>query len=232
MSSIFNADGPVFRFLTRVSDLMILNVFFILTSIPIVTIGASAAALNTVCGRMTRGEDTYIAKGYFAAFRDNLRQGILLTLLYLVMGALIFFDFRILVENAEGFPPVLRYMLYAITAYILMTMPVTFALQARFRNTLKNTLKNSALVTMLHFLRAFVSILLWSLPIILAVVDPYYFLMLSIVWILIGFSLTSLAVMRIFRKVFAQLEGGNAENKENGALTADSGEEDLDGNGE
>ena len=46
MREIFNMDGPVFRFLSRMADLMLLNVIFIICSLPIITIGASVTAMS------------------------------------------------------------------------------------------------------------------------------------------------------------------------------------------
>ena len=43
MNDFFNYDGPFFRVLNRIGDLVILNLLWILCCIPIVTAGASAA---------------------------------------------------------------------------------------------------------------------------------------------------------------------------------------------
>ena len=45
MSSFFSMDSPVMRFLSRVCDLIILNLLAIVCSIPIVTIGAYITAV-------------------------------------------------------------------------------------------------------------------------------------------------------------------------------------------
>ena len=43
MSSIFAPDSALMRILTRIADLMILNLLFIATSIPIITLGGRSA---------------------------------------------------------------------------------------------------------------------------------------------------------------------------------------------
>ena len=65
MSSFFNMDSPIMRFLSRLCDLMILNILCLICCIPIVTIGASITALYSVTLKMVKGEDSYIAKGFF-----------------------------------------------------------------------------------------------------------------------------------------------------------------------
>ena len=42
---IFNMDSPFFRCMSLIGDMMLLNLMWILCSIPLVTIGASTTAL-------------------------------------------------------------------------------------------------------------------------------------------------------------------------------------------
>ena len=48
--------------LGRIGDLALINILFLICSIPIITLGASAAALYTVGFQMVRGEEKQIAK--------------------------------------------------------------------------------------------------------------------------------------------------------------------------
>ena len=74
MELIFNQDGWLYRGLNRLWDLIVLNILFFLTSIPIVTVGASLSALYTVTLKGVRKEDSYIVRSYFAAFRENFKK--------------------------------------------------------------------------------------------------------------------------------------------------------------
>ena len=60
MNGLFNLDSPIMRFLSKVCDLMILNVMCIICCLPIVTAGASITALYTITMKMVRGEESYI----------------------------------------------------------------------------------------------------------------------------------------------------------------------------
>ena len=62
---LFNLDSPVMVFLSKVANLMILNVLTIICCIPIFTAGAAITALYYVTIKMARGDDPYIIKGYF-----------------------------------------------------------------------------------------------------------------------------------------------------------------------
>lgn len=73
--SFFNLDSPVMRFLTKVADLIILNILFLICCIPIVTIGAASTALYTVTMKSVRDEESYVIRSYFKAFKDNFKIG-------------------------------------------------------------------------------------------------------------------------------------------------------------
>jgi len=87
MASIFAPDSTLMRFLTRIADLMILNVLFLVTSLPLVTLPASLTALCFVSLRIATDEDRTITGDYFRSFRQNFRQATFIGLLMAVVGA-------------------------------------------------------------------------------------------------------------------------------------------------
>ena len=103
-SSPFRSDSPLMRAIGRVGDLVLVNILFLICSIPIVTLGASSAALNTVAFQMVRGEESGVARAFFSAFRKNLLQGVLLTLLFLALGAGLYLDLRVTQANPAAVP--------------------------------------------------------------------------------------------------------------------------------
>ena len=62
MSKLFRMDSPLMRFLTKIADLMVLNILFCVTSIPLITIGASWTALYSVTLKMVRDEEGSVSR--------------------------------------------------------------------------------------------------------------------------------------------------------------------------
>ena len=58
-----NFDGRFSRILNRMTELVLLNFIFILTCLPVLTIGASVAALYSVTLKMARNEEGYVIRG-------------------------------------------------------------------------------------------------------------------------------------------------------------------------
>lgn len=77
MSRFFNPDNPIMEFIAKIFDLILLNLLFIFSCVPIITIGASTSALSYVTLKMVRGEDPYIWQNFWKSFRQNFKQGTL-----------------------------------------------------------------------------------------------------------------------------------------------------------
>ena len=71
MRKFFSDSNPVIRGLTKLADLMWLNALFIITSLPLFTIGAAASALYYESMRVVQGEEAYITRHFFIAFKNN-----------------------------------------------------------------------------------------------------------------------------------------------------------------
>lgn len=71
-------DSWVMRILTRIFDLIILNLLFIICSLPVITIGTSLTALYSVTLKIVRNEEGYIVRGFFKAYKENFKQSLII----------------------------------------------------------------------------------------------------------------------------------------------------------
>ena len=81
MGQIFNLDNPVWNFMSKVADLVILNILVMLCSLPVVTAGAAWTAMHFVTIRMARKEERYVVKDFFRSFKENFRQATVIWIL-------------------------------------------------------------------------------------------------------------------------------------------------------
>lgn len=211
MGRIFNMDNKFFTFMSRVADLIILNVVFIVCCIPIVTIGASVTAMNYVTMKMARNEESYIVKSFFKSFRENFKQATIIWLILLVAGLLLGMDFRIVQQvESTGLLKVVTYGLYMIALIYAMVLSYIFPLLAKFDNTIKNTFKNAMLMSIRHLPFTIVILLVGFAPAVATLTIPIVLAYGLIVWIMVGFSLiaflNSLMFVRIFDHYIPQEE--------------------------
>ena len=81
---LFNYDSPFWSFMSRLADLIILNLLWIVFCVPVVTIGASTTAMYRVTLNMVRGEGSGVVRMFWDAFRLNLKQAVLIFLILLI----------------------------------------------------------------------------------------------------------------------------------------------------
>ncbi|MCI6435817.1 MAG: YesL family protein, partial [Clostridiales bacterium] len=70
MGAFFSPDSKFMQAMARIADLVILNLLFLVSCIPLVTIGAASAALYTVCFRFGTDREQGVCRSYFRAFRE------------------------------------------------------------------------------------------------------------------------------------------------------------------
>lgn len=148
----FSVDGGLYKFMTRLWDMIKLNFLWLLCSLPIVTMGAATVAAYSVTLKMVDETEGYVGRQFFKAFKENLKQGIPLGLLALFCSYVVYLDFE-LFNKVEGNP--IMFLIFGIVAAFVFGMSFIYAfpLSARYENTLIGTLKNSVNVATRYFLR-------------------------------------------------------------------------------
>lgn len=199
---IFDLDSPLMRVLTKVADLMILNILTMLCCLPIFTAGAAFTALHYVCLKMVRNEDGYIARSYFKAFKENFKQATVIWLLLLVVIGILAGDYYIILKTEMEFPSWLKFIIGAVVAFVVLGANFVFAAQAKFANTIKQTIKNALAMGVLQFPKAIVMTVLYVIPYVALYVSyqatPFVFLFC--------FSAPVFACAHLYNKFFQGLE--------------------------
>ena len=151
----FSADGPLYRFFSRLWDVIVLNFLWLLCCIPIVTFGACTVAVFSVTLKMADETEGYVGRQFFKAFKVNLKQGIPLGLLALFCAYVVYLDFELFRAIEDGPMIFLIFGILAIGVFGAAFL-YAFALSARYENTLLNTLKNSVRITCRFFGRTLI----------------------------------------------------------------------------
>lgn len=185
-----------------VGNLFLLNLCFLLASLPVLTLGASAAALYTVTLKMARNEEGPIVKEFFAAFRQNFRKSTAVWLLALLLGYFLWYGTEIMGAHPQDFPFAITLAYGIIAVLLLLATSWVFPLQARFENTVFGSLKNALILALSHPLTAIlVTALTWA-PAALLLFAPYFAILSSVFWFLFGFSGLALINSYFFRRIY------------------------------
>ena len=204
MGKVFNFEGPLFNFLSRLADLFWLNLLYILCCIPVITAGAATTALYYVTLKMVKDEEGYITKSYFKAFKDNFVQATVIWIIFLVIAAVMFMDLRIAnggnvadIFNDSAVSNVVIVSVGVMIIVLLMTGTYVFPLLAQFDNTVKNTIKNAFLLSIRHLPYTFLMIVIAAIPVVLIWFSPALLLL-----VLIMFSAIAYINSKFFNRIF------------------------------
>lgn len=190
---MFNWDNAVFRFLGKLIDVFLINILFIVCSLPIVTIVPSCSAMYYVALKLAKDTESYPVKSFFYFFKKNWKQGIGLSLILILSGLFLVFDIRLYIYFMNEIPGgrvllVLMFVLLYMWTMVAVFVPAVFA---QFDNTTKNLLKNSFLMAIAHLPKA---LLLVVMTIVLTALGIF----IPILW----FGLVAFLNSYVFKGIF------------------------------
>lgn len=197
---MFKLDSPLMNFLNKVADIMILNFMFLICSIPVFTIGASFSAAYYMGFKMVRNEETYIAKGFLKAFKENFKQGTAIWLVVLLVFGLLAADYRIMAYSGIEFAQWIRIGMITVTVVVLLGVVFMFPLQARFINPVKSTIKNAFLMALSHLPTAFLLIVVYAVPVVALYFIPQILPVIILMAVGLVIYMKSFLLLRVFKK--------------------------------
>ena len=208
MRFLFDPDSLVMRFVSRFADIVVLNVVFLLTCIPVFTIGAANTALYDVVFRMDTEREGKLLAAYFRSFKDNFRQSTALWLALLLFGIATYVNmtrFSFLGESSYT----LGYALFVVSMLVLVLevfiFSYSFPLLSRFRNSTRRTAVNALLLAVGNLPRTLVVSVINCFPWALLVVNFYTFMQLGFIWLAMYFAAAAYWGSRVLKKVFDDL---------------------------
>lgn len=207
-SSTEDYESPIIAAGEVVFNIMMLNVLWFICSLPIVTIGASTAALDYTCIKMRNDEGSSIVRLYFTSFAANIRQGAILGTGMLAVLIILSAFLIQSVGNANA-----GHSIYVAVSVIVMLLLLVwlllfvyiFMVLSRFDNTLLRTVTNAVYLILKEPFRAAkvlfsTVVMLIVLPLFLFVYFPYGFPMV----IFFGVPTTAYILAKEFNELFAQ----------------------------
>ena len=178
MGGFFNYDNPVWRFVGRIWDLFILNLLWVVCSIPIVTFGASTTAMYYCTLKIAKDRDSGgMFTMFFHSFKDNIKQSTLIWIIMALTGGILLFDIRFFSFYSPIQNTVIRMIIFTVTCFLILLwlfiFLYIFPIQAKFINSIKQTFKLALFMSIKHLVRTII-ILAGSVIILIAV---YYLIM-------------------------------------------------------
>lgn len=203
-SRFFDQGNAFFTIMGVVWDLIELNLLTLLLCLPVVTAGASLTAMHYVLWHEVRGEETYVGRQFFEAFKRNWRQATLVWVGIMVIAAIVVCD--VVVASSMSAPA--RYLFEVVAALVgLLTVAIGqyyFILLSRYDNPIAKHLENAAKCAVGFFPRTVAMLAIMGIVAFLCL--RYLFPALPLI-ILGGFSLPQYCCAWLYNPILVTIDG-------------------------
>lgn len=203
MSNFFSINGLFYRLCDTVARLLAVNLLLLVTSLPLITMGASLTAAHQVCGKIVEGSSGHVFQEFFNAFRKNWKTSSLLWSLCGGLLAVVVIDlgYLITVKELISWPLVGLTLLFIFVSVVIQ---FGFPLIARYQTSFGQAIILALKLCLAH---PFISLLLLLLtvgPVIICLLSPYLFVFGLYIGLFIAFAfmifLQQHLLLYIFRK--------------------------------
>lgn len=203
INSLFDMDRPFWNWVGKIPEIMILSFFWYVCSLPIITIIPASCALYDAVSRnlMTDMKGCYTR--FFRTFWKELKQGIPLSLFWLLIAAIGFFGDSILMASAESnstiaaLSLVYRIMLLSPLGLIAWLVP----LQSRYYNNFAKLHLNSLRLAVGLFPKTLLLLVISVVCVVVCFIHPITSFLIIFAPCLIAIF-HSKVVEKGFRKIF------------------------------
>ena len=151
--NILKPDSPVMNMLSTITNLIIVNLLFVICSIPVITFGAAFSAKYYVSMKIIRGEGTGVFIPFFKAFKRNFKQATATWIIMLVVISLIIFNWRYIIYTGwSNIPFIYKLGIIVFSLFAaLMTMTI-FPTIARYEMKTAELFKASLIFVIIKFI--------------------------------------------------------------------------------
>ena len=158
---VFDPDNLLWRILARAVDFVGLSLATVFCCLPVVTMIPAIAALYYTIVKVFREKEDEAFKLFFRAFKNNLKDGIIVNLICLPFMAIFAAGYKVMLSAADGGFGSMAFVIY----YICLLIPAGWlvyicAVMGRFSQTKKELFKTSFQLCIAHIPSTLIIVLL------------------------------------------------------------------------
>lgn len=194
----FDPENSLWHWIGKVPEMCGLSVLWLVLSLPVVTLVPASIALYDTVARKLRPDEKGVFRRFFRTFRKELGRGILMGLLWLLIGAVLVWGYNILNHQAKASD---SWAIYGIVYLILSALPLgvfcwLIPIESRFVYPYWTLHKNAVLFAISYLPRTFLLLVLAAL----AVVVCWYMPPLILIMPALLTTLQSIPIESVFKK--------------------------------
>lgn len=204
MQKLFSTDGKIYSWMERFYQVLLLNIIFIITCLPLITIGAATAAAYGTTYKLIDHREGILYKEYLHQFKQNFIPATKawFSMVFIILGSIGVLPYirPFIINNRIAY-----YLIMVLVALIILTTLYLFPLIARFENTVVNAAINAMMLSLKHLST---SILLFFVT-VGGIVLPFYVPKLFFAWLFVGVGMVFFINGKLLLRIFDRYENRN-----------------------
>lgn len=209
LERIFDMDNVVWRGIDKIGKIFLLNLLWLICSVPIFTMGAATTALIYSSMKLHENEG-YWYQNFFHSFRENFKQATGIFFLYALVGALLAADFMLGGQAGNSFGLMMQGIAGILAIPYFLSLLYVYGVQAKFVNPVKETIRYSFFMA----LRNMKYTIQMAILLILFVWVNTTTLLANFLTLIYGFGLLGYFFAAYYRKTFGKYLNPSEETEE------------------
>lgn len=206
IKAAFDTDNFLMRFCEKVLDIVTVNLLFVVSCLPIVTIGVAKISLYQTIFEVKRSRRIPVFKIYIRAFKQNLKLGLQLGLLELGIFLISVVDLSLFWgQTGLGFQ-LIKAICLGILIFLTLVMLASYPIAARYDLTWKEVLQKGLLLVSFNFVWFFLMLAIILLIIMLLYLSGFTLVLGGSAFLLFGFGLLAFCQAGLMEKLFAKYQ--------------------------
>lgn len=206
IKAAFDTDNFLMRFCEKVLDIVTVNLLFVVSCLPIVTIGVAKISLYQTIFEVKSSRRVPVFKTYIRAFKQNLKLGLQLGLLELGIFLISVVDLSLFWgQTGLGFQ-LIKAICLGILIFLTLVMLASYPIAARYDLTWKEALQKGLLLVSFNFVWFFLMLAIILLIIMLLYLSGFTLVLGGSAFLLFGFGLLAFCQAGLMEKLFAKYQ--------------------------
>lgn len=206
IKAAFDTDNFLMRFCEKVLDIVTVNLLFVVSCLPIVTIGVAKISLYQTIFEVKSSRRVPVFKTYMRAFKQNLKLGLQLGLLELGIFLISVVDLSLFWgQTGLGFQ-LIKAICLGILIFLTLVMLASYPIAARYDLTWKEVLQKGLLLVSFNFVWFFLMLAIILLIIMLLYLSGFTLVLGGSAFLLFGFGLLAFCQAGLMEKLFAKYQ--------------------------
>ena len=206
IKAAFDTDNFLMRFCEKVLDIVTVNLLFVVSCLPIVTIGVAKISLYQTIFEVKHSRRIPVFKIYIRAFKQNLKLGLQLGLLELGIFLISVVDLSLFWgQTVLGFQ-LIKAICLGILIFLTLVMLASYPIAARYDLTWKEVLQKGLLLVSFNFVWFFLMLAIILLIMMLLYLSGFTLVLGGSAFLLFGFGLLAFCQAGLMEKLFAKYQ--------------------------